>query len=151
MCLFGLISSDTFLLASSENDDFMQYIDFGSDNNSSPGGNASPEAGPSEGPSETKKDTDRLYDYLKPYQGQKISQNKLINLRAKSCPTAAPLPEKQKVEMSRIFAHLRKDNPSFFSSTEYENPSQLRLRIDFLNKVKGLHQNYPKDWPHHLR
>jgi hypothetical protein len=140
------VSSDIFLLASSPgNDDFMQYIDFGSDNNSSPGGSPSGEGGPSDGGNETKKDTDRLYDYLKPYEGQKLSQSKSIDLRARTYPSAGTPVQKEKADMSRIFAHIRKENPSFFSSSEYENPGQMRLKIDFLNKIKGLHQNYPND------
>jgi hypothetical protein len=137
--------NDIFLLASSGNDDFMQYIDFGNDNDSNSGGNGSSGEGPSE--TNEKKDTDRLYDYLKPHEGQKIVDKKLINLRLKKPSPSSTLVEKEKIEMSRIFAHVRKENPHFFSGISFENPGHLRLNNEFLNQVLYLKKNYPKNWP----
>jgi hypothetical protein len=111
--IIGGLCNEIFLLASSGNEpDFMQYIDFGSDNNSNSGGNGSSGEGPSE-TNETKKDTDRLYEYLKPYEGQKVVDKKMINLRTKTYNPSS-LAEKEKVEMSRIFGHIRLEKPEFF-------------------------------------
>jgi len=143
----GLIFNDSFLLASSSNndDDFMQYIDFG-DSNSSNGGD--PSGSPAGDPSdhEDKKDTDRLYEYLKPYEGKWIKDTQ-INLKKRHFDYSSASSDEKVFQMSRIFAHVKKENPSFFTRSEYSHPVDTRLTKDFLGKISSLKKNYSQNWP----
>lgn len=138
---------DNLLLASSGNndeDDFMQYIDFG--DSPSPGDpNESPGGEPSESSNQNKTDTDRLHDFLKPYENKWVKDSK-INLKNR-VDHSTTAEDKKLYEMSKIFAHVKKENPSFFTKNEYSHPVDTRLTKEFLEKINNLKKNYPDNWP----
>jgi hypothetical protein len=105
-------------------------------NVSQDGGNSSnPIREPSESPAETKTDTERLHDFLSQFEGKLVRETG-IKLRS-----VGSLDDELK-EHSRIFAHVKHDNPNFFTSHELSTPSQTRLDSTFLNKIDGLKKNY---------
>ena len=102
------------------------------------GGN-SLDPGPTESTIENKKDTERLYDFLVQYRDKWIKDTG-INLRLRDG-------ENPMTEYSRIFAHIKKDRPDFFTVNETRNPGQTRLDFNFFNKLNSLKKNYPNGWP----
>jgi hypothetical protein len=87
---------------------------------------------------ESKKDTERLHDFLQPYEGKMVKDTG-IRLRGTTSEECK--------EMSRIFAHVKKDKPNFFTLHELSSPGATRINSDFLNRLDSLKKNYDKGWP----
>lgn len=140
-CFFEINSylSDYCLNSSGTNYDPVRDICINENNITQEGGNSPrPVREPSEDLLENKTDTERLHDFLIQHEGKKLGETG-IKLRG-------PVGEELK-ELSRIFAHVKKDKPHFFTLNELSAPSHTRLDRTLLNKIDSLKKNYNKGWP----
>jgi hypothetical protein len=136
-----LISDQSFLNSSFPNNDVTNNSDFFHDNNSSTGGGGNDNPTEEGNSNQFKKDTDHLYEYLVQFESKKLKDAQL-NLRKRNVQENASIKEKYLLELSRIFSNVRKENPQIFSYIDYENPNNMKLTNDFLNKILSLKKDY---------
>lgn len=88
-----------------------------------------------------KTDTDHLYEYLVQYEGKKIKDTN-INLRFRRAPVNGSIKDQYYYEISRIYANVRKEHSDWFTYDQYENPRNMFITKDFLNKIINLKKDY---------
>jgi hypothetical protein len=136
----NIISNESFLNSSLPNNNVPN--DSFNNNNLSSGGSGGGNGEGSSGDSyPTKKDTDYLYEHLRQFESQKLRDTGL-NLRVRNLPNTATVKEQYLLELSRIFSHVRKENPQFFRRIDFEAPSNMTLTNDFMNNILNLKKDY---------